>query len=166
LFAVLAAGCRHTNSPTITLDADADDEIGGSGVDSGDVRSLAQRMSRSLLALPLTSAEGAPRVAVQPLLNQSRFRIDAALIQNKLVAELVRRSAGKLLFLGNDDGHDTHAHHYVLQGELRSLSKSDGAVTSDYLVYSFKLIDAVGGGVVWMDDFETKKAAAIGVVYQ
>jgi TolB-like protein len=49
---------------------------------------------------------------------------------------------------------------------MRSLSKAAGGQTSDYLVYSFKLVNAETGGILWMDDFETKKAGDTGVIYQ
>jgi TolB-like protein len=172
---------------TRVLDADADDNLGGTGTDSGDVRTLAQRISRSLIGINWPKAGETPRIAVLPMNNQSRFRVDPVLIQNKLIKELVNLSAGRLEFLARDSeaavleerakkrgglydsGNTTEAMagaDYLLRGEMRSLTKSAGSETSDYIVYSFKLVNAETGGILWMDDFETKKAGETGVIYQ
>ena len=172
---------------TRVLDPDADDNLGGTGTDSGDVRTIAERISRSLIGINWPKAGEVPQIAVLPLDNQSRFRIDPVLIQNKLVKELVNKSAGRLSFLARDSeaavleerakkrgglydaGNTTAAMagaDYLLRGEMRSLTKSAGDVTSDYIVYSFKLVNAETGAILWMDDYETKKAAETGVVYQ
>jgi TolB-like protein len=185
------AGATACGTPAQTktriLDPDADDNLGGTGTDSGDVRTIAERISRSLIGINWPKAGEVPQIAVLPLDNQSRFRIDPVLIQNKLVKELVNKSAGRLSFLARDSeaavleerakkrgglydaGNTTEAMagaDYLLRGEMRSLTKSAGDVTSDYIVYSFKLVNAETGAILWMDDYETKKAAETGVVYQ
>lgn len=185
------AGATACGTPAQTktriLDPDADDNLGGTGTDSGDVRTIAERISRSLIGINWPRAGEIPQIAVLPLDNQSRFRIDPVLIQNKLVKELVNKSAGRLSFLARDSeaavleerakkrgglydaGNTTEAMagaDYLLRGEMRSLTKSAGDVTSDYIVYSFKLVNAETGAILWMDDYETKKAAETGVVYQ
>jgi TolB-like protein len=185
------AGATACGTPAQTktriLDPDADDNLGGTGTDSGDVRTIAERISRSLIGISWPKAGEVPQIAVLPLDNQSRFRIDPVLIQNKLVKELVNKSAGRLSFLARDSeaavleerakkrgglydaGNTTEAMagaDYLLRGEMRSLTKSAGDETSDYIVYSFKLVNAETGAILWMDDYETKKAAETGVVYQ
>ena len=189
--AVVATSVAACGTPAQTktrvLDPDADDNLGGTGTDSGDVRTIAERISRSLIGINWPKAGEVPQIAVLPLDNQSRFRIDPVLIQNKLVKELVNKSAGRLSFLARDSeaavleerakkrgglydaGNPTAAMagaDYLLRGEMRSLTKSAGNETSDYLVYSFKLVNAETGAILWMDDYETKKAAETGVVYQ
>jgi PBP1b-binding outer membrane lipoprotein LpoB len=184
--ALVPAGCA-SGQATRVLDPDADDNLGGTGTDSGDVRSLAERISRSLIGIRWPKEGAVPRIAVLPLDNQSRFRIDPVLIQNKLVKELVNNAAGRLEFLARDSeqavleerakkrgglydaGATTEAMagaDYLLRGEMRSLTKAAGSGTSDYIVYSFKLVNAETGAIVWMDDFETKKAGETGVIYQ
>lgn len=189
--AVVATSVAACGTPAQTktrvLDPDADDNLGGTGTDSGDVRTIAERISRSLIGINWPKAGEVPQIAVLPLDNQSRFRIDPVLIQNKLVKELVNKSAGRLSFLARDSeaavleerakkrgglydaGNTTAAMagaDYLLRGEMRSLTKSAGNETSDYIVYSFKLVNAETGAILWMDDYETKKAAETGVVYQ
>jgi hypothetical protein len=87
---------------TRVLDPDADDNLGGTGTESGDVRTLAERISRSLLGVNWPDQGAVPRIAVLPLDNQSRFRVDPVLIQNKLVKELVNSAAGRIEFLARD----------------------------------------------------------------
>ena len=186
--AVGATACgTPAQTKTRVLDPDADDNLGGTGTDSGDVRTIAERISRSLIGINWPKAGEVPQIAVLPLDNQSRFRIDPVLIQNKLVKELVNKSAGRLSFLARDSeaavleerakkrgglydaGNTTAAMagaDYLLRGEMRSLTKSAGDETSDYIVYSFKLVNAETSAILWMDDYETKKAAETGVVYQ
>jgi TolB-like protein len=184
----LATGCgTPAQGNTRILDPDADDNLGGTGTDSGDIRTLAQRISRSLIGITWPNKGEVPRIAVLPMDNQSRFRVDPVLIQNKLVKELVNLSSGRLEFLARDSeaavleerakkrgglydaGNTTEAMagaDYLLLGEMRSLTKAAGAETSDYIVYSFKLVNAETGAILWMDDFETKKAGEAGVIYQ
>jgi len=183
----VTTGCGTPGTKTRVLDPDADDNLGGTGTDSGDVRTIAQRISRSLVGINWPEKGAVPQIAVLPLDNQSRFRIDPVLIQNKLVKELVNISAGRLSFLARDSeqavleerakkrgglydaGNTTEAMagaDYLLRGEMRSLSKAADNQTSDYIVYSFKLVNAETGAILWMDDFETKKAGETGVIYQ
>jgi TolB-like protein len=190
--AVLAVGgnlaaCGTPQGKTVIMDPDADDNLGGSGTDSGDIRSLAQRISRSMMGIRWPQAGVAPRIAVLPMVNQTRFRVDPILIQNRLTRELVNMGQGRVEFLARDSeavvleerakkraglydaGNATEAMagaDYLLFGEMRSLTKSSGDVTSDYIVYSFKLVNAETQGILWMDDFETKKLAETGVIYQ
>lgn len=182
------SGCSTpAQGNTRVLDPDADDNLGGTGTDSGDVRTLAQRISRSLIGINWPRTGQTPRIAVLPLDNQSRFRVDPVLIQNKLVKELVNNAAARLEFLARDSeaavleerakkrgglydaGDTTEAMagaDYLLRGEMRSLTKAAGSATSDYIVYSFKLVNAETGAILWMDDYETKKAGEAGVIYQ
>lgn len=185
--AAAAACSTPAQGKTRVLDPDADDDLGGTGTDSGDVRTIAQRISRSLVGINWPNKGEPPRIAVLPLDNQSRFRVDPVLIQNKLIKELVNLSAGRIEFLARDSesavleerakkrgglydsGNATDAMagaDYLLRGEMRSLTKATGSETSDYIVYSFKLVNAETGAILWMDDFETKKAGDTGVIYQ
>jgi hypothetical protein len=172
---------------TKVLDPDADDSLGGTGTDSGDIRTIAERMSREIAGIQWPNSGEAPRIAVLPVENQTRFRVDPKLLQNKLVKELVGQAKGRFLFLARDseaavmeerakkegglyDSENKTAAmagaDYLLKGEMRALSKATRDGNSDYIVYTFQLIDASNGGILWMSDYETKKAGETGVVYQ
>ena len=186
---LLQLGCMTTTRQghTKILDADADDGLGGTGTESGDIRSVAQRMSREIVGIQWPAKGSIPRIAVIPLNNQTRFRIDPKLLQNKLLKELVKNAHGRVMFLARDSEQAVIAERekkragmydsgrqdaamagadYLLKGEMRGLAKASREGNSDYIVYTFQLIDAESGGILWMGDYETKKAADVDAVYQ
>lgn len=191
LFSIaLLTSCTTTsqgNSKTRILDASSDDELGGTGTESGDIRTVAERMSREIAGIQWPRQGEMPRIAVLPIINQTRFRIDPKLLQNKLVKDLVTFAQGKVLFLARDSEADVVAERdkkrsgqydsgkrskamlgadYLLKGEMRALSKSSREGVSDYIHYSFQLIDAETTAILWVGDFETKKVGSVGVIYQ
>lgn len=188
LVLALCAGCfTTTHGKTRVLDPDADDRVGGTGTESGDIRTVAERISREISGIQWPETGAAPRIAVLPLENHTRFRVDARLLQNKLVKELVNVSGGRFMFLARDSEQEVMQERerkraglydsgqqaaamagadYFLKGEMRGLAKASRESHSDYIVYTFQLIDAETGGILWMGDYETKKAGDVGVVYQ
>ncbi len=187
---LLLIGCRHTTEQqpsTRILDPDADDNLGGTGTESQDIRSIAQRMSREIVGIQWPDSGAVPRIAVLPLNNQTRFRIDPKIIQNKLTKNLVNSAMGRVQFIARDteaevfaerekkrsgiydSGNTTQAlagADYFLKGEMRALSKAAQGGVSDYILYSFQLVNAENGILMWAGDYETKKAADTDVVYQ
>ena len=55
---------------------------------------------------------------------------------------------------------------YFLTGTLKSISKSAGGMVSDYVYFSFELIDAESSNVVWANDYDVKKVGERGVLYR
>ena len=55
---------------------------------------------------------------------------------------------------------------FFLSGEVQSLSASDGANQSDYVVIRFQLTDTETGIVSWSNSYEMKKEGSWGVMYQ
>src|SRR3989338_11549016 len=180
LMALILASCKYSTLPknTQVLEASQDDNLGGTGTDSTDVRAMAERMAREIAGINWPKAGMTPRVAVLPLDNQTRFRVDPKLLQNKLVKDLVNFSKGSVAYLARDSEQAVMAERakkragmydqgkstaamagadYLLKGEMRSLSKASKEGVSDYIVYSFQLIDAESGVILWMGDYETKK---------
>lgn len=184
-----AIGCGTVTArgKTRVIDASADDDLGGTGAESGDIRTVAERMSREIAAIKWPKDGDLPRIAVLPIINQTRFRIDPKLLQNKLVKDLVSFARGQVLFLARDSENDVMMERekkragyydsgvqkkamfgadYLLKGEMRALSKSSRKGVSDYILYSFQLIDAESSAILWAGDFETKKVGSVGVIYQ
>lgn len=183
------AGCKYSTLPgkTKILESSQDDNLGGTGTDSSDVKAMAERMAREIAGINWPKAGVTPRVALLPLDNQTRFRIDPKLLQNKLVKDLINFSKGQVSYLARDSEQAVMAERskkragmydsgkqtaamagadYLLKGEMRSLSKATKEGVSDYIVYSFQLIDAESGVILWMGDYETKKMGQTGVIYQ
>jgi TolB-like protein len=183
------SGCSTTTAQgkTKVIDVSSDDDLGGTGTESGDVRAIAERMSREIAGIRWPREGETPRIAVLPIENQTRFRIDPKLLQNKLTKDLVNFSQGRVMFLARDNEAAVMAERakkraglydsgksskamagadYLLKGEMRSLSKASREGVSDYILYSFQLIDAETTAILWVGDFETKKVGSVGVIYQ
>ncbi|MEI6791562.1 MAG: hypothetical protein WCK42_10315 [Myxococcaceae bacterium] len=183
------SACKYSTLPNKTkiLDSSQDDNLGGTGTDSTDIRTMAERMAREIAGINWPKEGVTPRVALLPLYNQTRFRIDPKLLQNKLVKDLINFSQGRVSYLARDSEQAVMAERakkragmydqgkstaamagadYLLKGEMRSLSKASKEGVSDYIVYSFQLIDSESGVILWMGDYETKKMSQTGVIYQ
>lgn len=182
-------GCMTTTSQgrTRVIDASSDDDLGGTGTESGDVRAMAERMAREIVGIKWPTQGEIPRIAVLPVENQTRFRVDPKLLQNKLVKDLVSFGQGRISFLARDNeravmeerakkragiydsGNSSRAMagaDYLLKGEMRALSKSSRDGVSDYIHYSFTLLNAETSVILWMGEYETKKVGSVGVIYQ
>lgn len=191
LFTILSLqGCSYVTAQsgkTRVVDTASEDEIGGTGTSSNDVQTMAERMAREIANINWSQEGSTPRIAVLPLVNETRFRVDPKLLQNKLVRDLVKYSAGKVQYLARDSeqavmaerakkraglydsGETTKAMagaDYLLKGEMRALSKASRQGVSDYIVYSFTLLNAETATILWAGDFETKKVGSVGVIYQ
>jgi TolB-like protein len=184
----LATACLTTaQGSTKVVDPNADDKLGGTGTESGDIKSLAERMAREIAGIQWPREGEIPRIAVLPITNETRFRVDPKLLQNKLTKELVNLSGGKVIYLARDTEEEVMAERqkkraglydqgneaaamagadFLLKGEMRALSKASREAVSDYIVYTFQMVDAETGGIIWVGDFETKKVGETGVVYQ
>jgi len=164
--ACAGAGCAHKTSQgrTVALDADVDDGLGGTGIESGDVRAAADRIARALSK----DLRGPPKVAVLPVQNHTRFRIDAGLVHDHLVHDLSRHSKGRfgVVQLRHADGAAKTTANAVLRTELRSLTKAANDATSDYVQYFFALEDPADGAVLWTGMYETKRLSDVDVVYR
>jgi hypothetical protein len=55
---------------------------------------------------------------------------------------------------------------YFLTGKLEGLSTRTAAGTSDYILYSFKLVDARTSAIVWGDYAEMKKQGLEDAAYR
>lgn len=168
-----ACTTRAAQGRTVALDPDVDDDLGGTGIESGDVRGAADRIARALAAelkdgrdAGVVDKGGRARVAVVPVVNRTRFRIDPALVQNHLVHDLQTHGRGRFALVAVRDGDAQRNANAVLRTELRSLTKDNGQTTSDYVEYWFSLEDPDDGTVLWSGMYETKRASDVDVTYQ
>jgi hypothetical protein len=167
-----ATGCFATATNqglTTQLDPDKDDGLGGTGVESGDIRMASEKIGRALASIH--DKDGAPpRVALLPVQNLTRFRVDPALLGNRLTFELVKRGHGRYDIVPVGRAGDMRVSRtdaeYVLRTEMRGLTKDARHTNSDYIQYAFELERAKDGVIVWADQFETKRASSVDVIYQ
>ena len=167
LLSVVAAAslsaCSHQTSQgaTVALDPDQDDGLGGTGIESGDVRAAADQIARALLK------DNRPtRVAIMPVQNHTRFRIDPSLVHDHLTHDLSRHSRGRFGVVQVKSGQKPAVAQAVLRTDLRSLTKENGITTSDYVTYFFALEDPTDGSVLWTGMYETKRRSDVDVVYR
>jgi hypothetical protein len=145
---------------SMVLDASQEDTIGGTGTSSADVRSMAERMARDISGINFENQDRV-RIVFQSIENESRFSFNPNLIKDRLFTDLLEFSAGtKLQFTEKSAGAN-----YVLSGRVTGLSKGSSEGVSDYLLYTFTLVDT-DSTVVWKKAYETKKQGNVGVMYR
>jgi len=187
---LLLAGCATVEtSYTKTIQPDQDDGLGGTGIESTDIRTVARKMAESILGIPqIVNAQGSPSIALLPVKNSTRFIINKDIFTKKIRIELNQNAQGKITFLARDRMDDILKERkakrdedmevssskqvdvtgvdFYLTGELMGLSKANKGDRSDYISMSFQLIDAENGEIVWEDEYEVKRVGESGVVYQ
>lgn len=194
LAAVLAASLVACSSPTQRVDPDQDDALGGTGVDSGDIRITADKIARSILAMDRLFARGTPYVVVQDPKNETRFQINDSMIVDRIMTLLIQNSGGRVQFVDRENWEVIQRERalkrsgavsvptdgqgqpnlaaaplgtdYFLLSTLKSLSKTNGDAESDYIVATFRLTDSETGAILWQDDHEWKKVGERGVLYR
>jgi len=146
---------------TTILDVSQEDTLGGTGTSSADIRSMAERMAREISGLAWPENMQRVRIALTQVDNQTRFLFKENIIKDRLLSDLVENSVGtKIQYTENPAGAD-----YFLSARITSLSKGSSEGVSDYLFYSFKLVNK-DDTVVWMKSHETKKQGKTGVMYR
>lgn len=190
MLCIFCVGCATSgvySSRTKILLPDEDDRLGGTGIESTDIRTVARKMAESMLDIPeLARAEGVPRIALLPVKNSTRFIIDKDIFTKKIRIELNKNANGKVRFLARDRIKDIMKERerkreglvtaskeadmlgvdFYLTGELTGLSKGRRGHRSDYILMSFQLIDTETSDIIWEDAHEIKKEGITGVAYQ
>lgn len=187
----VVAGCK---TPMERVDPDQDDAVGGTGIDSADIRSTADKIARSILAMDRIFAKGTPYVVVQEPKNQTRFPINGSMISQKVMTLLIQNAGGRVEFIDRENweliqkerelkrsgavsvptdasGQPNLAAAQLgtdlfLTSTLTSLSKDGGDLSSDYIVATFRVTDAETGAILWQDENEWKKVGEKGVIYR
>ena len=169
------------------ISPDAVSKVEGTGIESRDMRTVANEMATDLLSSrAIADFRGVPTIAVLPLKNRTRFIIDQDIITSLMTNTLINNGAGRVAvlnreildniqkeremkssgqFSGTDEGKIAGA-DFFLQGSIRSLTASDGKNVSDYVVFRFELTNANSSVTVWSKDYQMKKEGTWGVQYQ
>lgn len=191
--ACVALSVLACSTGTKRVDPDTDDEIGGTGLDSADVRTMADKMARDLLGTPDLFQHGTPRIVIKDVTNNTRFQIDRSLLVRKLRTALQQNAQGKIQFLAREDmqtvlqereskrsgavgtttdesgapklGNVAGA-DYFLTGTISGIAKTSGKDASDYINVEFRMVDAETTALVWSKDYDVKKVGQSGVIYR
>lgn len=194
--AAFFAGCASSGVknpsgvPVTQMNADERGFVAGTGVESQDLVAVTDKMARSILAIPeIAHAQNTPRIALDPVINETRFPINKDIFNDRIRIQLNTKAAGKVRFLARDrmktlererelkqSGQVTasadpnvtefRGADYFLTGKLSGMTTRTSAGTSDYVLYSFQLIDARTSEVVWEDAAEIKKQGLEDAAYR
>jgi len=190
LLAGCATGPREREYSGITptrVDPTAVSRGAGTGIESQDLIEVTDKMARKILGTPaIAQAAEPPVVAVLPVENDTRFRIQKDLFTDRIRAMLNEHAAGKVRFVARERMEAVDAERqlkqegaisgapqgkilgvdYFLTGKLGGLSQSGSSGQSDYVLYTFQLIDANTTEILWESYHDIKKEGLEDVIYR
>ena len=186
-----SSGVKNPSGTGVTeLRADEKGFIGGTGVESQDLVRVSDKIARGILtAAPIANAQTPPVIVLDPVVNATRFPINKNIFLERIQSELISKAAGKVTFLARDrmaalekeremkrTGQVTSSSDarlqefkgadYILTGKLTGMSSSSGGGVSDYILYTFQLIDPRTSAIVWGGSDEIKKQGRADAVYR
>ena len=185
---ILITGCSSTR--VTEYRGDEKGTIGGTGVESQDLIRVSDKIARGILSAPqIANATRPPVVVLDPVINDTRFPIRKDIFLERIQAQLISKAAGKVTFLARErlaalereremkrtgavtttsdpTLQEFKGADYFLTGKLSGLSTHNSDGVSDYILYTFQLIDARTSVIVWGGDDEIKKQAQSDAVYR
>jgi len=186
-----SSGVKNPSGVNVTeMRPDERGFVAGTGVESQDIVAVTDKMARGLLNLePIATAKTPPYIVLDPVLNETRFPINKDIFLTRMQTQLASRSNGRMRFLARDrmnalikerdakragqvtantdpNVQEFKGADYFLTGKLQSLTTKTGAGTSDYILYTFQLIDARTSEIVWAGDHEIKKQGLEDAAYR
>ncbi len=193
---VLAGGCassgvKNPSGAQVTeMRADERGFVAGTGVESQDLVTVADKMARGILGLEqISAAKSPPYIVLNPVINETRFPINKDIFLTRIQTQLISKSGGKVLFLARErmdalikerdakragqfnttadpNVQEFKGADYFLTGKLQSLTTKTKDGTSDYVNYTFELIDARTSVIVWADQHDIKKQGLEDAAYR
>lgn len=184
-------GVRNPSGTGVTeMQADEKGFVGGTGIESQDLVAVTDKMVRSILQVPSIQQAGQPPIVVlDPVVNETRFPINKDMFLTRIRVQLNSKASGRVQFVARDrmttleqeramkqSGQVTSSSDpnrvefkggdYFLTGKLQGLTTRTTQGTSDYILYSFQLIDARTSVIVWEDMAEIKKQGLEDAAYR
>jgi PBP1b-binding outer membrane lipoprotein LpoB len=190
------AGCASSGvknpsgTPVTEMKADERGFVAGTGVESQDLVAVTDKMSRGILGLDrVARATTAPNVVLEPVVNETRFPINKDIFLTRIRASLNSKAQGKVIFLAREQlaalqkerelkrageltsttdptVQEFKGADYFLTGKLQGMTTKAKAGVSDYVLYTFQLIDARTSAIVWEDLAEIKKQGLEDAAYR
>ena len=177
-----SSGVKNPSGIGVTeMRADEKGFVAGTGVESQDLVAVTDKMARSILDTPqVRNAPSPPVVVLDPVMNETRFPINKDMFLTRIQVLLNSKCEKKVQFLARDrlaalererdlkragqvtSGSDPNVVEFkggdfLLTGKLQSLTTRNSRGISDYVLYSFELVDARTSAIVWQDFAEIKK---------
>jgi PBP1b-binding outer membrane lipoprotein LpoB len=192
---VFLTGCatgvqNPTGVPVTEMKADERGFVAGTGVESQDLVAVTDKMARGVIGIPeIAGAKVAPRIVLDPVVNETRFPINKDIFLTRIRTELNRNARGKVIFLARErmqtlereqalkqsgavtSSSDPHVVEFkgadfFLTGKLQGMTTRTSKGVSDYVLYSFQLIDARTSDILWEDSAEVKKQGLEDAAYR
>jgi PBP1b-binding outer membrane lipoprotein LpoB len=159
----------------------------GTGIESQDVLEVTDKMARRILGTPaIAEAAEPPVIGVLPVENNTRFPIQKDLFTDRIRAMLNSKTQGKVRFVARERMESVDLERqlkqegalsgkpegmvlgvdYFLTGKLGGLSQAGSTGQSDYVLYTFQLIDANTTEIMWEDYHDIKKEGMEDVIYR
>jgi hypothetical protein len=190
------AGCASegvqnpSGVPVTEMKADERGFVAGTGVESQDLVTVTDKMARSILGVPeIANATARPYIVLDPVINETRFPINKDIFNDRILNQLLEHAAGKVRFLARDrmkalererdlkragqvtasadpNAGEFRGADFFLTGKLQGMTTKTSAGTSDYIMYSFELIDARTSEIVWRGSSEIKKQGLEDAAYR
>ncbi|MEO6245548.1 MAG: penicillin-binding protein activator LpoB [Opitutaceae bacterium] len=186
-----SAGVQNPSGVPVTeMRPDERGSVAGTGVESTDLVTVTDKMARSILGIPqIARAAAKPVIVIDPVVNDTRFPINKDLFTDRIRIALNRNAIDRVTFLARDrmkalereralkqtgqvtassDPHvvEFRGADFFLTGKLGGLTTRTSQGTSDYILYSFQLIDARTSEIVWEDSHEIKKQGLEDAAYR
>lgn len=182
-FAAASAGCGHSME---RVNPAADDDVGGTLIDSADVIAATDKASSELADALLQAKENNIIVAPASIKNESVQPFNTGMLHDRMMDTLVRKCGARVTFLAREhvdevlkerEGKRSGVYspteqkavlgaHYLITGRITSLSKRADGDRADYFVLAFRLVDAEDSHIAWTNNYEFKKTGDAGVIYQ
>ena len=195
LISALATGCASgvknpSGVPVTEMKADERGFVAGTGIESQDIVTVSDKMARGILSVPqIANAQGVPRVVMLPVKNETRFPINKDIFLEEIQALLNEKALGKVRFLARErmaelererdlkqsgqvtSSTDPNVNQFkgadfMLTGKLLGQTTRAAAGTSDYVLYSFTLIDPNTSDIIWQGSHRIKKQGLEDAAYR
>ena len=133
--ALAMCGCATPGDPSNTaiLHPDEEDRMGGTFLESSDIRTIASQMTGAILSMPeVATQSGVTRIAMAPVRNNTRFLVDKDIFLKRLRIELNRVSQGRVRFFMQ--GNAQEVRHQVLREQFEGAWEPVADELAEYLV--------------------------------
>ena len=164
--------------------------VRGLGIESQDLVTISEKMARGILgADPIANAEGKPVIVLEPISNDTRFPIDKDIFLTLIRDKLLEHAASKITFVAREHmdklekerdlkisgqvtggekitGNNFRGADFILTGTFKGISSRGNTGASDYVLYSFQLIDPDSSEIVWGGNHQIKKQGNDDVTYR
>lgn len=186
-----SSGVKNPSGTGVTvMRADETGFVAGTGIESQDLVAVTDKIARNILNVSeIRNAVGTPYVVLDPVINETRFPINKEIFLDRIQTELISKAGGKVRFLARErlaalererqmkrSGQVTSTTDpmvnefkgadYFLTGKLQGLTTRTSRGTSDYILYTFELIDARSSVIVFKDSMEVKKQGLEDAAYR